>query len=218
MNDEWQVVKRPSTTPTHEIRPLISFRRSTIGFNSHFVKHATLTQYRYVTMYVMPDKFKVGFKFHNDKSDPNAYTLLKGRSVQVGHLYSAHQWLKGVSELEDEWARRFEPVKNEDGMWEVQVCPAFEIVVINKKKIPENAKGIYRYRRKGEVVYIGRGNIRNRAMSQERKDWEYDNIEYSIVLDENEQQHWESYWLDQHVKEHARKPLYNRIMGKQGNN
>ncbi len=215
MNDEWVKVRKGSSAQAHEIRPLISFRRTSFGFNSYFVKHADLTKFRFVTIYVQPAHYKLGFKFHNDKTDQDAYTQLKSHSIQVGRLFTKFAWLRAVSQLEDERARRFEPLKNPDGLWEIQVCPAFETVVSDKSKIPSSTTGIYRYRRGKEVVYIGRGNIKDRTLAQERRDWEFDKIEYSITEDEPEQRKWETYWLDQFFKDHARLPLYNRIKGAQ---
>ena len=214
MNDEWQVVKRPANIPSDLIIPLVSLRRSDISFNNHFIRHAELSKYRYVTSFVMPNKYKLGFKFHNDATDINANKLQNSRIVAAGRLYKENSWLKAITKIEDDRLKRFEPKKNADGLWEIQVCPAFENSSKSKSEISADIKGIYQYRRNGEVVYIGRGNIRDRVSSPERKEWEFDTIEYSIIEDESEQGRWEGYWLDQYVKEHARLPLYNRISGK----
>ena len=93
MDDEWQVVKKASGAPPLEIRPLVSLSLNSIGFNSHFAKHAEIEKFRYVTMYVLPAKYKLGFRFHNDKTDRNAYTILKQKRIQATHLYSRHPWL-----------------------------------------------------------------------------------------------------------------------------
>ncbi len=52
--------------------------------------------------------------------------------------------------------------------------------------------------------------------SPERVEWEFDLIEYSEIAEEEEQERWESYWLDQFVKENGRLPIYNRIGGRTG--
>lgn len=216
MDDEWHVVKKSSNIPSNVITPLVSLRRSDISFNSHFCKHAELKKYRYVTLYVMPNKYKLGFKFHNDAADLNANKLLEGRIVAAHRLYRENPWSKAITKIDDDRLKRFEPRKNAEGLWEIQVCPAFEKSEKMISKIPLDAKGIYQYRRKGEIVYIGRGNIKDRASAPDRKEWEFDTLEYSIVEDEADQEQWEGYWLDQYFKDHARLPLYNRISGKKG--
>ena len=63
------------------------------------------------------------------------------------------------------------------------VAPCFEC---NNESItiPEGATGIYRYRNSDdEVIYIGRGNIRDRLRSPERKDWDIAKVEYSLIND-----------------------------------
>jgi hypothetical protein len=77
-------------------------------------------------------------------------------------------------------------------MWTISLCPAFEMRVGSGSEIPANAAGIYRYLRGNDVVYIGRGTIRSRFNSPERQEWDFDTIEYSIVLND-QQPHWESY-------------------------
>ncbi len=213
MSKEWQKVRRASNVPGHSIRPLVSLRRDSLYFNSHFAKHVELGKFRYVTLYVLPSEFRLGFRFHNEKSDLDAYTLMKNSTIQVERLFSQNAWLRAVADIEDTRARRFEPVKNADGFWEIQVCPAFEVSVTDKRKIPREAAGIYRYRSEGDVVYIGRGRIRDRATARERRNWQYDTIEYSVVDDAKQQERWEAYWLQQYVDEHARLPLYNRLKG-----
>jgi len=81
-------------------------------------------------------------------------------------------------------------------------------------KIPSDAKGIYRYWDKDVVVYIGKGNIKDRFREVGRSDWKFDTIEYSIINDENEQYEWESYWLEKFKEENSeRLPYYNKIAG-----
>ena len=98
-------------------------------------------------------------------------------------------------------------------MWVVSLRPAFEVRASARTEVPSDARGIYRYRRGDEVVYIGRGQIRSRLNAPERNEWDFDTIEYSILLDEEQQEHWESHWLDAFVAERGKLPVYNRIGG-----
>jgi hypothetical protein len=75
--------------------------------------------------------------------------------------------------------------------------------------------GIYRYlRENGEIVYIGRGPIKARLQSPERKEWDFDVIEYSIVLNPDDQVKWEDYWIERFKADHnGERPFYNVVSG-----
>ena len=105
-------------------------------------------------------------------------------------------------------------IEKEGNFWVIQLCPAFEEKKARESaNIPSDATGIYRYvRENGEIVYIGRGEIKNRLASPERNDWEFDVIEYSIVNDPDKQVEWEDYWINKFKEENSGKlPLYNKI-------
>ncbi len=79
--------------------------------------------------------------------------------------------------------------------------PSFEFSVLREKSglIELEARGIYRYRNThGDIVYIGKGAIRNRFGLPERADWEFANIDYSPVSNEEDQFSWEAFWLDRY--------------------
>jgi hypothetical protein len=94
----------------------------------------------------------------------------------------------------------------------VQICPAFENKKPRDGEIP-NKGGIYRYKRAGETVYIGRGNIAERAREPQRKEWDFDLVEYSLVTNPDEQTKWEYYWIERYKEEEGRLPIYNKISG-----
>ena len=124
-------------------------------------------------------------------------------------------WIDEISKIADINKRRFEPKKdNINNCWSIQLMPAFEFKVKSKSNIPSDIKGIYRYNRKGEVVYIGSGNIKERCSSSDRNDWEYDLIEYSIIEDIADREKWETFWLNDFKENYGTFPLYNKIGGK----
>jgi hypothetical protein len=82
--------------------------------------------------------------------------------------------------------------------------------------VPSDIAGIYRCKRGEEVVYIGRGPIRERYSSPERRAWEITRIEYSIVADAREQENWESHWLERYREDKGSLPIYNKIMAAKG--
>ena len=102
-------------------------------------------------------------------------------------------------------------------MWVIQLCPAFE----NKRAresadIPGEAVGIYRYLRSDEVMYIGRGGIKQRLAAPERKDWLFDKVEFSLVENPDDQLKWEAYWLARYKEDNnGELPIYNKIGGAQ---
>jgi hypothetical protein len=61
---------------------------------------------------------------------------------------------------------------------------------------------------------MGRGVIKDRLASQERRDWDFDRVEFSIIANSDDQVRWETYWLENHQKANSGKlPVYNRIAG-----
>ncbi len=204
--------------------PLVTIRRLAIAFNTHFTALAKLTDMTRVSVFLDRDHFRIGFEFHKNSSDEDSYSLLAdggggarsggGRVIQPYALMNANPWIAAVGKIEDPRQRRFKPEwHSADKKWIISLCPAFEISVSHKSDIPSDVRGIYRYRRDDEIVYIGRGIVRSRLQAPERKEWDFDVIEYSQLQSETEQERWESYWLDQFVKQNGKLPLYNRISG-----
>jgi hypothetical protein len=175
-------------------RPFIAVTTDHFAFNAMFVRIAELSPDKRVTAYADPENLKLGFEFHTEEK-PDSF-------------------IKSVTKLPVK-DRRFEP-KKEGHLWVIQLCPAFEERKARESAdIPSDATGIYRYvRDDGEIVYIGRGNIKNRLASPEREDWEFAVIEYSILENPDQQLKWEDYWLTRYQEEHGGKlPIYNKILG-----
>ena len=81
-------------------------------------------------------------------------------------------------------------------------------------KINDEARGIYRYIDKSDqILYIGKGLIKQRASDAERANWGIDKIEYSVIEDENKALEWESYYIDLYVTTNGLRPPFNRIKG-----
>ena len=58
------------------------------------------------------------------------------------------------------------------------------------------------------------GNIRQRLKSKERDDWDFNEIQYSLITEKDHQIKWESFWLDRYKLENKGKlPLYNKVSG-----
>lgn len=201
--------------------PFISFRPEHIGFNTVFSKLAGVTISSRVVFYVDDEQFRVGFRF-TPEAEPSSLALNQQGMNQKSYYSSLGElryipWIWAVCQLPAR-QRRFKPElqKTEVGkIWAVQLAPAFEI---KRNREPNNIsndeKGIYRYRRSGEVVYIGRGTILDRLRQPDRKDWDFDSIEYSLVENVDDQLKWEGYWIERFKEENNGKlPIYNKISG-----
>lgn len=172
------------------------------------------------------DPYFIGFRFTQELS-PNTLTLLaSGRSkggsagftIKAAELISKNPILKNVQRLQDKQDRTFEiSYKKSEGMYFILLRPNFEISVnwADKSKIPDVYTGIYRYLNKdGQVLYIGKGGIKARANSLERKEWGVTKIEYSVIASDEKCYYWENYYLDRFVVSNGAKPPFNVVMGR----
>ena len=61
---------------------------------------------------------------------------------------------------------------------------------------------------------MGGGPIKARLQSPERKEWDFDVIEYSIVPNPDDQVKWEDYWIERFKGDHnGKRPFYNIVAG-----
>jgi hypothetical protein len=218
-NSEWEQVSKKHVVMQ---KPLITIRRNGFAFNSYFVKIAEIETKTNVSIKVSPQSMLVGFSFSNrdsidtcsiSKDGGQGQRNGKGRIVQISNIFRKYLWIREVSSLEQIY-RQFIPYwDNINLLWVISICPPFEIKVSNKSDIPNGISGIYRYKLGDDIVYIGRGFIKQRIQSHESENWNYETIEYSIVTKESEQKKWESYWLDKYVEKQDRLPFYNRALG-----
>jgi hypothetical protein len=214
----WEVFNREDGFEGHEA-PFVSIGPQRISFNAVFARIAALQPNGFVTIHLDAVNFKIGFTFHGDKR-PNSFLVSQKSGRRVGvrcscqALSQKHIWIQSVSRQSTR-DRRFTPVKV-GNLWVIQLCPAFEERRARESvDIPCDARGIYRYMREsGEIVYIGRGEIRKRLSQPERQAWEFDRVEYSIVADPDQQVRWEDHWLTRFREANkGRLPIYNRISG-----
>lgn len=198
--------------------PVISIYGNRFHYSAHFVKLAELKGFSYVSYYIDESERKIGFEFSKDEVDGYSYTLESRNNKMwrstANEVLSKYPWVRKIALLKDKNVGKF-AAKKKENKWVIQLCPSFEY------RIPRDevanigdVKGIYRYLLKEELVYIGKGNIRQRAVDSERKDWEYDTIEYSIIDGEEGQLHWEYFWIENYKeKNHRLLPYYNKVSG-----
>jgi hypothetical protein len=223
MNDWIKVVREDASKRENE--SLIVIRSEQFIFNGKFVRDAQLERKKGVLVLLNERQRKIAFKFLDTITDNDAYRLhadgggeasrkSKARAIKATNIISKTPWIKSVSIHANKSLKQFTPEWNNiERQYEISLAPSFEIRVYDKSQLPSDAIGVYRYLRQNRVVYIGKGNIRDRANSLERSSWDYDTIEYSMVHDDIDILKWEKFWLDRHNEEFGRLPEYNKISG-----
>ena len=151
------------------------------------------------------------------------------KSLTAKGLIAKTRWIQAVAVECDVSARKFEMKKypgsppplppgsrRGNSLWFIQLMPAFEESVVPSRihDLSPEAKGIYRYRKGDDVIYIGKGLIRDRYNEIGRDDWEVSRIEYSILSDDQKTLEWESWWICRFQREHnGNLPLHNHVRG-----
>ena len=219
----WKKITREDTFEGSDA-PFIAVNDSHFAFNAMLVRMAEIDTSFRVTIYEDEKDRKLGFEFHKEDK-LGSFALARQSSARKGEKRTGLQcasrqivvrypWVGAVTKLSAK-NRRFTP-KREGAYWVVQLCPAFEIRKAREsKEIPSDEVGIYRYLTdKGQIVYIGRGSIKDRLNSPDRSEWTFDVVEYSLVADPDEQVKWEDYWIERFKQENnGDKPIYNKISG-----
>lgn len=202
--------------------------KSGITFSAQFIKKYGLENSEGVKFFGDDeDPYYLGFRFTDDSSAANTLSLVaSGRSkggsagftIKAAELINKNSVLKTIQGMPDKQDRTFEvSYEKKSQIYSVILRPSFEISVEweNKNKIPDIINGIYRYiNSEGNIIYIGKGNIKSRANSPERKEWGISKIQYSAINDDNKCYYWENYYLERFVETTGAKPPFNLIMGK----
>jgi len=208
----WTKVKR---IRTQSDEPSVKVNSDRFSFNVVLAKLAELEKNRYVSIYFDEELRRIGFEFKKDSDSSDDFKVLsagKAMSCSSREILSK-PWVKKVAQLKKENAFA---AKQDGKVWVITLCPAFEITCkrTDSNKIPSDAKGIYRYIQGAEIVYIGKGVIRDRLNEKRRAEWKFDIIEYSIIDDEQDALSWESFWIDRYKDENnSELPTYNLISG-----
>ena len=170
------------------------------------------------------DPYFLGFKFRDSLKYPNTLALqstskesVSGLTVKGTELISKSPILQRIQKSENKSDRTFEITYEKSGdYYSTYLRPIFEISLNweNRNTIPDDARGIYRYTDKNEqVLYIGKGVIKQRASSPDRLSWGIYKIEYSVLESEEKSLEWESYYLDLYRSTFGLLPPFNRIAG-----
>ena len=207
---------------------VLYINKTGITFSANFIKKEKLQDAKGVKFFEDDeDPYYLGFKFKNDLEEPNTLSLnASGRSrggsagftIKAAELINKNPILKNVQRMTSRQDRTFEIFyEKKTSIYSILLRPNFEIIVkfSDRNTIPDAFKGIYRYRNsEGQIIYIGKGGIKARVNSPERKEWGISKVEYSIILDDEKSYSWENYYLERYVSTFGSKPPFNVIMGK----
>ena len=139
------------------------------------------------------------------------------RTLKAAKLFTESIHLQAVRNNPNKASKVFEIKKDKvNGKFYITLRPTFEksIGFSERNLIDSRAQGIYRYLNSSDdVVYIGKGFIRDRANSQERAKWQIKTIEYSVLQTDDECLKWEAFYLNEYESQHGSIPMFNEIKG-----
>jgi len=207
---------------------VLYINKSGISFSASFIKKEQLEAAEGVKFFVDDeDPYYLGFVFTTDSSAPNTLSLMaSGRSkggsagvtIKAAELINKSIVLKSIQKLPNKLDRTFEiNFDKQQKIYSILLRPNFEVTVnwSDKNRIPDSFSGIYRYLdNNGQTVYIGKGNIKARALSPERTQWGVTKIQYSVIENDEKSYYWENYYLERFVSINGAKPPFNVIMGR----
>lgn len=207
---------------------VLYINKSGISFSASFIKKEKLEAAEGVKFFVDDeDPYYLGFVFTTDSSAPNTLSLMAsarskggsaGVTIKAAELINKSIVLKSIQKLPNKLDRTFEiNFDKQQKIYSILLRPNFEVTVnwSDKNRIPDSFSGIYRYLdNNGQTVYIGKGNIKARALSPERTQWGVTKIQYSVIENDEKSYYWENYYLERFVSINGAKPPFNVIMGK----
>jgi hypothetical protein len=212
----WIKLKRERVSRTNNESICIRNNR-TICFSSPVVKKLNLTIGMYATFYTNEQEDKIMVSFTRQRKDDDSYLISndggkKGTREVSSLIIQSTSIIKKISKfkLYSNKKRDIE-VQIKDNCLYFDLIPCFENTDMNL--INEFSTGIYRLLKKNEVVYIGKGKIKNRTISHKKNGLEFDKIEYSIIDSDEDCFKWESYHIEEYYNQNNRLPSYNKIKG-----
>ena len=200
-----------------DFKEYVRLTKSGIFFSAQFIKSNDLGRSNSVRFYEFTEnQYKFGMEFFIEQNVPGGFSLIRNGSSINNFYTTARSFTNTFPVLRDliksKGHNRFSVSYDKiEKCFFFTVAPCFEC---NNESItiPEGATGIYRYRNSDdEVIYIGRGNIRDRLRSPERKDWDIAKVEYSLINDRCEMAKYESYHLAEYQNKYNKLPEHNII-------
>lgn len=207
--------KKYEVTNFKSEEPCVSIRRSGFAFNVSFMTSAKLAIGDFVEVFLSDDDM-IGFKFFKDKQQGRlTITPDGGGKTRVANVMKANGFIACSHIKNDPVLSKLVSTKNSkipvhfcDGLWVIRLVSQWKYNLADRKPTGDEI-GVYRYLSDDEVVYIGRGCIQQRITSAERKYWQFDKIEYTLMSDEDSVRN-EARLIREHRDLFGRIPFYNR--------
>lgn len=208
----------------------LSLLSDRIIFSAQFIKSNNLEKFEYVNFLMDDDDaYFLGFIFMKQREPGTLKILTQSRGnkisgsriVKTVGLYNLHPIAKKVSKFKNPKDRTFQIIKDiNESFYKVIFRPIFEnSSSYSERNLIPIGSGIYRYYDKSaQLIYIGKGVIRDRANIREREEWGIEKIEYSFLNSDDESFHWETYYIQKYEDEYGTIPMYNRIRGRSEKN
>lgn len=195
--------------------PVVLINDGKFYYNNPFMVAAGLDKFSHVIYHHDEKEREIGFEFLKKEVEGSAkLTKVENRYSSRGTAFiNKYGWIKAVEKLNANKSKQF-VARKRGNLWIITLIPAFENILDNAGKLPKGAFGIYKYSKDGEPVYIGHGDLNERMDEDKRQRWAFDKIEYSIITDKEKAGEFETHWIDRHVEETGKKPVYNLIFGK----
>jgi len=202
---------------------ILSLSKSGITLSARFIRENNLEAKEGIVFYRDDeDDYWLGFRVIDANDQPDslglvATTSASSRYVKASEIINKTPALSTIQKLEFKADRTFAITwDKKNSLWFISLRPVFERESLweDRKLIPDEVMGIYRYLSKdNDLIYIGKGWIRKRAMSPEREDWSVHRIQYSILRHEEDCLRWESFYIEEHRNRYGVLPPFNRVAG-----
>jgi hypothetical protein len=203
--------------------PSVTIKAAAIYFSAKFVEVANLEQAEWCQLIEQDsDDCWVGFKFSvgerpmdSLRFEPNG-SAGKSRIVRTGAFINGSPLL-GQTAKKEGLESTFElTLDRRKEVWFTRLRPTFERMALyeNSSSIPSEAKGIYRYLDvNDELLYLGKGNIRDCLDSRGRDEWGIHKIEFSIIANDEDSLRWMHHFVTEYRSNHGEMPAMKRIRG-----
>ncbi len=191
--------------------------RGVLFFSVPFVKKNSLLSSTSADLFTfVDDPYKFAVKFYS--SEDQGHLKVNPAQKSKNLLINAHEFVNSIFVLKKslkEGKQTFPIVYDKlEKCFVFSLLPSFEYSCA-PNKVPAGLKGIYRYKNdKQEVIYIGKGCIKERLKEGSRKAWPIDLVEYSVIEDEEVRSSSEAHHIRKFETEIGRKPIFNMISGK----
>lgn len=217
----WIKVKKETCNSI--VSDYISVRSSkTIAISSSLCKKLNITSSDYSEFFINESGEKIMIKFYKERNTKDCFSLSSDGGginrktnslvIQSPSIFKTSKRLTEISNKKDKNDKKIYPSKIGINYVEFYLKPNFEHSSENSSP-KEEEMGIYQLIKNKEIVYIGKGKIKNRVSSHKRNGLDFDFYKYSILLNDEDCIKLESEYIENYIYSNNQLPLYNNIKG-----